>query len=111
MHLHLLMRCPIVVYQSWVLTWSICQRLGEIINFLSMFDFEEELVCLYSIVKVYVANHVLCQSDHPFYHGQIVSSKVGVTITTGLATYQILFLSPEQPTCMLVAMVIAAKKF
>ena len=46
-----------------------------------MFDFEEKLVCLYSEVKVYVANHALCQSEHPFCHGQIMSSKVGVTMT------------------------------
>ena len=47
-----------------------------------MFDFEENRVCLYSVVKVYVANHVLRQSNHPFCHGQIVLSKVGVMITT-----------------------------
>ena len=58
-------------------------KMGEILNFLSVFDFEEEkLVSLYSLAKVYVANYVLCQFYHPFYHGEIMPSNVGVTIST-----------------------------
>ena len=56
MHLHLLVSQTEMSY-FWVPV-HICQKLGEMINFLYMLDFDEKLVCLYSIVKVYVANQV-----------------------------------------------------
>ena len=53
MHLNLVVRCPTCVYQYCVLM----PKLVEIVNCLSMFDYEEKLVCLH--LQVYFSYHVL----------------------------------------------------
>ena len=60
------------MYQYCVLTHM---PLGEIINFLFMFYFEEKLISQRACCKP-------CQSDHPLCHGKIVPTKVGMTVAS-----------------------------